>query len=189
MQTLLLSHPHLNWRQRIAVTAQFRAWLNFSLIPAAVLLSVFVIPNGAEGWLAELAALSLLVNLFDTAKRLAVRGVKDGHPVAAMLGALATRIALAPASARATIEACLPIDLLFVVTRKSVTHAMPRPPFPRDHVILFLRAVLAAPTAAQSGLLVQLGWLGLALPLPAAVLTEAELTRHRECCSRLAVRT
>lgn len=169
----------LVWRQRRAMVAQLTAWQNFSLIPVAVLLSCLIwAPQGAQG-LARLAAMSILLTLLDILLRLGARSAHDGRSLRAVLGGFAARIALSPASARATLDALLPTRLQFKVTAKDSRSASHEIAVPTDHLILFLLASLAVPGVAEAGWLVQLGWLSLLLPLPAALLTDMELAQYR----------
>ena len=69
--------------------------------------------------------------------------------------------------------------LQFNVTAKDSRSASHEIAVPTDHLIQFLLAALAVPGVAEAGWLVQLGWLSLLLPLPAALLTDMELAQYR----------
>lgn len=169
----------LRWRQTAAIVTQLSAWLNLSLIPAAAFLSALIFPAFDSPALRGIAAMSILICLCDILIRLAARGLSDGHRLNVMASTCATRIALAPAAARATVDACLPIRLRFAVTGKDATATAQRRALPNDLMVLMGLVLLAAPAALQSGPVVAAAWIALALPLPAALLTELQLARYR----------
>ena len=151
------------------------------MIPAAGPLA------GLEGnapSLMTLGAVSVLLITGDVVARLIRRGVADGQDARTILRAVAARLALAPAAARATLDACLPATLSFTVTRKSL--AAPGPGIiPRDHLVLFALAAAALPFALDDAGLGLVGLCALMLPLPAAVFTARDLARYRAALTAL----
>ena len=65
------------------------------------------------------AALSILLGLGDIINRLMARSFKESENFALGVSSITSRVALAPAAARATVDACFPGKQKFIVTRKS----------------------------------------------------------------------
>ena len=125
LRTLVLYMPNLLWhsgalrsRQVVAIIAQLGAWLNFGLIPAAALLATALF-NPAPKGLMTVAALFILLGLGDIISRLMARSIKESENFALGVSSITSRVALAPAAARATVDACFPGKQKFIVTRKS----------------------------------------------------------------------
>lgn len=184
LRTLLLHRSHLlldegtlRGRQVLAITAQLCAWLNFGLIPAACLLSIAIMQQGAPTLLG-VASVSLLFGLLETFVRLFSRNCSSGYGTGTVLSAIASRLALAPVSARATVTACIPGVQDFVVTRKTTTGGDPVD-LPIDNLALFCMAAVAIWSLTDAPLLYRLGAGVLLLPLPAGVWVSSELKRYR----------
>ena len=160
-----------------AVVAQLGAWLNFSLLPTGCLLAALTLGE-AGSMVAAVAGASILLALADIVARLAGRGWHDRLPPLAVARAVASRIALAPAAAIATVEAMLPGRQIFVVTGKDPAMRLSTPLALVPHALLFVLAVAAIRTPS-AGWSADLALLGLMLPLPAAMLTSGELARYR----------
>ncbi len=168
----------LRRRQVLAIVAQLCAWLNFGLIPAACLLAA-AITNETTPTLANITSLSLLFGLGETLTRLFLRLYPDGYSFKAVLSAAASRLALAPVSARATVSACIPGPQSFVVTRKNAARGEPVD-LPVDQLMLFCMALVAIWALVDAPLLHRFGAAVLLLPLPASVWVSIELSRYRK---------
>ena len=116
--------------------------------------------------------------------RLIRRGGADGQDARTILRAVAARLPLAPAAARATVDACLPATLSFTVTRKSLAAQGPGT-VPRDHPVLFALAVTTLPFTPDDAMLGLAGLCALMLPLPAAVFTARDLAHYRAVLTAL----
>lgn len=175
----LLSHRGaLRSRQVIAITAQLGAWLNFSLIPAACLLSVSLFGIGSAV-LMTLASLSILLALGDIVARFLARNFTDSPKRDLRFSAIASRLALAPAAARATVDACFPGAQGFTVTRKSTAPSIGPSDISLDHILLFAMAVPAVWALREASLLHLFAGGVLTLPLPAGLWVASELSRYR----------
>ena len=163
-------------RKAGAVAAQLGAWLNFCLVPAACLVAARV-GQGSHA-LATVASLSVVLGFADIVARLAERGLRDGLGARAVASAIASRVALAPAAAMATVDAMLPGRQAFVVTAKAATPHLRAPVAILPHAVLFALALHAA-RQPSLGVLPDLALLLLMVPLPAALLTGIELARYR----------
>lgn len=175
----LLTHKGtLRSGQVIAIIAQLAAWLNFSLIPAACLLSASLFSLGNRT-LITVASLSILIALGDVVSRFLSRSLNERPIHGLALSAVASRMALAPAAARATVDACLPGDQRFTVTRKSARARVGFADIPFDHFVLFALALTAIWWLRNPSLLPHLALSVLTLPLPAGLWVAAELSRYR----------
>ncbi len=183
----LLAHDRaLRDRQVIAIIAQLGAWLNFSLVPAACLLSVslFETENPA---LIGVASLSLLLGLGDILMRFMVRSLAEVPKRGLAVSAIASRLALAPAAARATVDAFFPGAQRFAVTRKSMPSRMRPSDVPLDHIILFGLAITALCWPRDHAAFHDVALVALMLPLPAALWVASELSRYRSSIDGQAV--
>lgn len=184
----LLSHKGaLRKGQVIALIAQLGAWLNFSLIPAACLLSVSLF-NVENTTLMTLASLTILLGFGDIVARFLSRSLNDRLNRGVTLSAIASRLALAPAAARATVDACFSGVQRFTVTRKSAPLRTRSSDIPVDHILLFTLAIPALWALRDSSLPHQLAVGVLALPLPAALWVATELSRYRKSLQEPALR-
>lgn len=175
---LLQGNEALRGRQVLAITAQLCAWLNFTLIPTACLLSTALTQKGTSAVL-NIAALSLLLSLSETLTRFFSRQHRESYGARVALSAVASRLALAPVSARATVAACLPGAQGFTVTRKGVVVRREPADLPHDHLVIFVLALLSLWTLAEGPLVPSLGTAVLLLPLPAGLWLSSELSRYR----------
>lgn len=176
---ILLGRDDMGWRRRGAILSQLSAWLNFALIPAAILL-LSVVWGGQETLLLHLAAASVVLAFADIAGRLLWRGLHDRTPFAVIAAAVTHRIALAPTSGLATIEVLVGKTMTFVVTDK---FGMARGQFnnwPIAATILFIVAAISVFPAREFGALPVAAILILMLPLPAGLLTTRTLDRYRQ---------
>lgn len=177
----VLARPagRLSLRQVRAVVAQLGAWLNFSLVPVAALSGALILTRNPDSMLLRIAALCVLLSLTEIALRLLRRGLHDRRPFGVVVQAFAARLALAPVAARATVDACLPMELRFTVTAKRPETAITLRDVPLDRLILLTLVILAAPAAAAAEPLVWLAWGAMALPVPAALMIQKQLLRYR----------
>ncbi len=180
---LLSSKGRLSKGQAIAIIAQLGAWLNFCLVPAACLLSASLLGRGNAD-LMTVASLSIVLAFGDIVARLLSRGFTDGRVRGHAISAIATRLALAPAAARATVDACFDRKALFVVTRKSATSTALPADIPLDHLFLFALALMAVFAVSDPALVHSLALTILALPLPAGLWAATELLRYRRSFRR-----
>lgn len=185
LRTLVLYLPNLLWhsgalrtRQVVAIIAQLGAWLNFGLVPAAALLATALF-NPAFTVLMTVAAVSILLALGDIISRLMTRSIKETESLALGVAAITSRLALAPAAARATADACFSSTQKFIVTRKFASSHNCHSHVPLDHMVLFALALSALWNVRELSLTIQLGVGALTLPLPAAWWVTEQLTRYR----------
>ncbi len=176
LPAVLRSGGDLGPRKVAALAAQLGAWLNLCLVPVAFLLAATV-GQGSAG-LATIAGAVVILTLVDIVVRLVRRGVHDGLALRAVLAAIASRLALAPASAVASLRATLPGRQTFVVTAKDATPAAGPSMAMGPHGLIFVAAG-AALLQPSLGTVPDLALLALLLPLPAAIATSAELGRYR----------
>lgn len=177
LPSLLFRAAPLRASQRAAIIAQLGAWFNFSLIPASCLLSETLLSVDKTN-LTTIASLSILIGLTDIIARLVFRSVNAPPNLVMALSAIASRLALAPAAARATMDACLPGVDRFAVTRKSLPSRVGRSDGSLDHLVLCALAISAFWSAAPFSLS-QFALAALALPFPAGLWVTAELSRYR----------
>lgn len=182
MRSLLVCRGHLRGRQTIAVVAQLGAWLNFSLVPTASLLSA-ALWGEASASLMTVASVSILLSVLDVVSRLMSRNLNEPGALLRTLSAIACRLALAPAAARATVDACLPGDHRFTVTRKAVMTELGLADLPLDHLILFAFAAAAMTLGSAPSVMHQAALMALALPLPGGLWVANELALYRRTLS------
>lgn len=164
----------LNLQKRLVVFSQLTAWFNLTLIPAVILLANLII--GADHPVVTgLAAFVIILSFLDTVVRIAGRGLRGDRGAGVVLRAIAGRIALAPVSARATLDAVLGRELKFVVTDKSGNSAGGASRLPFVHLALFVAAIAALVVGVSEGGLVLTAVFILMLPLPAAIVTDRSL--------------
>ncbi|MCU0912819.1 MAG: glycosyltransferase [Rhodobacteraceae bacterium] len=175
VRTLLLGLSGLGMRQGALVVSQLTAWANLALIFAAVLAGAGLRLAAAPGYgpaqaLAEVAVAGLAVAYAATLGPLAVAALRDRAPAATLVEALATRIALLPTSAIATLDALLGARPGFAVTAKdaSGSSGLPMPVLAWAGVALVLAALATAPS-------VLLGAALMLLPLPAGLWIDRRL--------------
>ncbi|WCR10679.1 glycosyltransferase [Paracoccus stylophorae] len=176
--TILGGARRLGLQKRLAIVSQLTAWFNLTLIPCLLLL-VWLAMGRESTAEVVLAASVIVLSLCDIVLRVVGRGLRDGLGWPVICHALACRIALAPRSAMATFDALCGKRLAFVVTDKWGKVAG------RAHVAHGL--LCAASLAALAALhpvqpLVVVALLTLALPLPAAVITDRSLRSYRASC-------
>ena len=180
---ILLGRDGMGWSRRAAILSQLSAWLNLSLLPAIVLLTM--LSAGRDGAMAtRLAAVAILLSFADMMARLVWRGLCDRTAPAVLAGALCNRIALAPVAALATVEVLIGRPMQFTVTDKS--GAGPKPPraLPLITLALFAAAAMVLPMALASGWLATVAVLILMAPFPAACVTAQTLRRYRAVLSQ-----
>lgn len=194
LRTLTLHLPDLLSRkgalrngQVIAIIAQLGAWFNFSLIPGACLLSASLL-NVENAALISVASLSILLGLGDIVTRFVSRSFAARPNGDLAVCAIASRLALAPAAARATVDACLPGRQIFTVTRKSASSRIGASDLPLDHIVLFVLALTALVGIREHSMLHLLALGVLTLPLPAGLWVAAELSRYRRTVAALSLR-
>lgn len=180
----------LSLYKRLVVISQLTAWLNLTLVPAALLL--FTLLMGRDPSVtAAIAASVIVLTLLDIFSRIVGRCLRDRLGFGMMIHALACRIALAPQSAKATFDAILGQKLSFVVTNKSAHAAPSGVQVPTFHLVLFMIAILALVGTQPSSLLTVAALLVLMLPLPAALLTDNSLHAYRlanrQLCNEVAL--
>src|SRR5690606_15373477 len=93
--------------------------------------------------LMTLASLSILLALGDIVAHFLARSFTDSPKRGLAFSAIASRLALAPAAARATVDACFPGAQGFTVTRKSTAPSIRPSDISLDHILLFAMAVPA----------------------------------------------
>lgn len=175
---ILLGSGQMGWRQRGAILAQLTAWLNLSLVPAALLLTALMVSWGS-GWLAFLAAVCIFLSFADIVTRLVWRGLRDGTRAGTITAAICNRLALVPISALATVEALSGRARPFVVTDKTGMAGSRHVSRSAAALGLFVAAALALPAALEAGALPVFALLVLMLPLPAAFATTRTLNGYR----------
>ncbi len=175
---IILGRGAMGWRRRGAILSQLTAWLNFSLVPALVLLCALLTGRGGQA-APVLAAASVLLSLIDIVGRLIWRGARDGTSPAVLMAAVSHRLALAPVSALATAEVLMGRRLRFVVTDKSGVAPRRFHDLPLAGLALFAGAALALPAAGQESWFVAAAVLVLMAPFPAALATGRSLDRYR----------
>ncbi len=168
----------LGLRKRLAVLAQLTAWLNVSLLPALVLMLALVSQSRART-VVVIAAIAVILGIFDILWRIVHRGLREGHSFGTILRAFACRLALAPVSSQASFDTLVGHNLKFVVTAKRANSVRAVPLLPVKHVVLSAIAVAGLPAAAQYDPVVLLATMLLALLLPAALLTGGSLENYR----------
>ncbi|MGY9047964.1 MAG: glycosyltransferase family 2 protein [Rhodobacterales bacterium] len=191
LQTLLLHLPiilgcksSLPSRKRIALLAQLTAWLNVSLLPALVLL-IGLLTGAANNFVVLLAATTVFLGLGELVWRILDRGLRDRQALGTILGALASRLALAPASASATFDTMAGRRFQFVVTDKCVATDADHGRIPVQHTIMLALALLCLPAAYHAGFVVLAATISLMLTWPAAALTSAQLKSYRKAVTGL----
>lgn len=191
---------------RLAVLSQLTAWVHLGLIPAGLLLSHLALGR-AEAPAVPLAAAVLLLGLADSVARILGRGRQDRPDPATLIGALACRLALAPQSARATLDALSGQRTRFVVTDKSGTRSGPgarggfgwgfgwgfggriggRAAIPWAQLVLFATALPILLLAPPHQPAIRAALMTLMLPLPAALWIRAGLNGYRRTALRPAL--
>ena len=185
LRTLLCHSPiimghasSLNIQQRLVVITQLTAWFNLAMVPAILLLAALLL-NRAPTGLVAFASATIVLSLLDIVLRVAERGINEARSLSTIFGALACRIALAPQSAKATLDGLLGAKLRFVVTNKSGDKASRSRPAPIGHVALFGLSLCALIAVEPNHVLVIAALLTLMLPLPAAIFTASNLRDYR----------
>lgn len=184
-QTLLSHFPiifgrtsALNLHKRLVVISQLTAWFNLALLPAILLLVALLLKQEAPALL-NVAAAVIVLSLVDIVLRITGRGIKEARGLRMIFDAVACRLALAPQSAKATLDALLGEKLQFVVTRKSGAEEPLVGRMPFGHLILFSASLFALIVSHPLDPLVIVALLTLMLPLPAALLTAKSLRSYR----------
>jgi hypothetical protein len=180
LPTLLRAGPALQPQQVMAIVTQLSAWLSFALVPASGFLAGLLTGSPALVWL---GAASIVLTVVDACARLLARGIADRLDAGTVWRAVAARLALAPASARATLDACLPAVLTFTVTDKALRRGRRRD-LPGDHLVLFALALAVLPLALAAGPMAVAAAVCLLLPLPAALVTDHALGSYRDGLAR-----
>ncbi|KAA2313170.1 glycosyltransferase [Pseudooceanicola sediminis] len=168
----------LSLPRRLAVLSQLTAWLNLSLLPAVILILCLLSGLGSLP-IMLLSAATILLSLYDLGWRLIYRGIRDGLSTRHIASALASRLALTPVAALATLATLLGRRTGFAVTDKSPRTARRGHDISAHHVLPMVAALLALPTALHLGPLIGAATLALILPLPAALLTARHLHSYR----------
>ncbi len=168
----------LGLHKRLVIVSQLTAWFNLSLIPTALLCANLLLGR-SDALVTRLAAWIILLSLLDVLIRIIGRALRDGHAPGTLVAALASRLALAPQSARATVDAIVGRKLSFVVTDKMGAAALSGRHLPWPHLVLALLSALLLGTAQPDHPVIVAALAALLLPLPAALLTEASLRRYR----------
>jgi cellulose synthase/poly-beta-1,6-N-acetylglucosamine synthase-like glycosyltransferase len=183
LQTLMLHLPslvcggsRLDLHKRLAILSQLTAWLNFSLLPAAVVLTTLLLDLDT-GIAVSLASATIVIGFFDIFWRLAVTHEHRTANSWSLLSTLASRFALAPISAKATFDILVGAKLPFIVTNKDPWAGAGQ--LPLGNIVLAILSVLALPAAAEAGLLTTIAVLILILPLPSAWITDRALESYR----------
>ncbi len=191
LQTLLLHlsailgpKSGLPARKRIALLAQLTAWLNVSLLPTLVLL-IGLLAGAETRFVVLLAAATVMLGLCDLVWRILHRGVRDRQAPGTVIGALASRLALAPISARATFDTLMGRRFSFTVTDKSANDKPGLGRIPVQQAVLLGAAILCLPAAFDAGSIVLAATLSLMLAWPAAALTSARLQSYRKAVTAL----
>ena len=168
----------LNIQQRLVVVTQLTAWFNLALVPAILLLTVLLSGSATAG-LVAFASATIVLSLLDVVLRVAERGINEARSFSTIFAALACRIALAPQSAKATLDGMLGGKLRFIVTNKSGGAVSRHHPLPIGHAALFILSLCALIAAEPNHVLVIAALITLMLPLPAALLTASNLRSYR----------
>ncbi|TYC52505.1 glycosyltransferase [Rhodobacterales bacterium] len=175
----------LGRRRRLLILSQLTAWLQFTLVSSAALIGALLAfigfgPSLALTVLASVASVSILLAFVAAIARLVAVGGARRVGARAMLSAIAARLALLPASGRATVDAVAGAGT-FHVTAKRPSAVVSLGPAVRDHCALFVSGTVCMAVAIGLQLtLPALAALCLMAPLPAAVITSAELKRYRQ---------
>ncbi|MGR3563894.1 MAG: glycosyltransferase family 2 protein [Heliomarina sp.] len=175
---LCLPGGPLRGHQRIAICSQLTAWVNLSFLPATVLL-IGLLTHSVPQPLLMLSAAVILLSLLEICSRIMRRGAVANRSRQVILSAISCRLALAPVSAVATMDAVLAKRTPFNVTNKSTELLAPLCDEPVAQVVLALAATFVLSTAWSAGPLVFCAVLALILPLPAALLTRRQLRDYR----------
>lgn len=174
----------LSRAKRFAVLSQLTAWLNLSLLPAAIMI-LSLLTGRSNQAVVMLSAGTILLSLYDLSWRLIYRGCLDGLSTRHIASALASRLALAPTAARATVDMLLGLRKGFEVTDKSGASGRK---LARDlslhHVLPACAALVVLPAALHLGPLITAATLALALPLPSAIVTACDLQSYRRTLRR-----
>jgi hypothetical protein len=115
----------------------------------------------------------------DILGRLVWRGLRGGAAVRVVTTFVCHRLALAPVSALATVEALCARKMKFVVTDKSGARHVEQQGPSLTSLFLFVCAVLMVPAACQEEWLVLAALLVLMTPFPTAFATAHSLGRYR----------
>lgn len=175
----------LGGRRRLLVLSQLTAWTQFALVPTAALIAALVRmalagPDAMTSALAMLSSTSILLAVMASIIRIAM--VRRGSTIGlrSTLYAIAARLALAPASARATLDALAGAGGAFEVTPKQVSSAAASS-VPGDHLMLFAAGLAGMICALALQLPVAfLASFCLMALLPMALITTGELERYRQ---------
>ncbi|WP_138935434.1 glycosyltransferase family 2 protein [Roseovarius arcticus] len=172
----------LNIQQRLVVITQLTAWFNLALVPAILLLAALLLDSATAG-LVAFASATIVLCLLDVVLRVAERGINEARSLSTILAALACRIALAPQSAKATLDGVIGGKLQFIVTNKSGDAVSRYRTVPIGHVALFVLSLCALIAAEPHHILVIAALITLMLPLPAALFTARNLRSYRASIS------
>ena len=176
--TLLTPAVGFNLHKRLVIVSQLSAWFNLALIPSFLLMAWLLTGQG-QSTAATLAAGVIVLTLCDITMRVIGRGLRDGLPPSVMLHALACRVALAPQSAKATLDALTGIRLRFVVTDKFSGGAPRAADLPACQTSLGIIAVALLIGIQPEDPLIIAALLTLMLPLPSALVTDRSLRTYR----------
>lgn len=188
-RTILTKQGSMGLHKRLVILSQLTAWLNLALIPTVLLLAALLIDRGPS-FEATLAASVIVLGLIDVVVRVAGRGFRDGLGCSVTINALACRLALAPRSAKATLDAISGEELMFHVTNKVGSNRSWSTRIPLGQLMLFTMSLVVLSSVLPANPLVVAALLALMLPLPAAVLTDRSLNAyHRSIASDYGVTT
>lgn len=189
-QTLLRHFPiifatsgRLSLHKRLVLVSQLTAWCNLSLVPTVLLIAELLLGR-SHSTVSSLCALIIILSFLDVVIRVVRRSLRDRLGLDVTARAVACRIALAPQSAKATIDATFGKKQPFVVTRKSGVLSAKRIPVTQLHLFMIAAVILISIPLASP--LVIAALLLLMLPFPAAIITDKSLSDYRFAVSALA---
>ncbi len=177
--SLVSPGTRLPFSKRLAILSQLTAWLNLAFLPAVLLIATLALQPAAQG-LIEVAGLGVILAFLDIGARILHRAVTDGLSLTITCSALASRIALAPVSAMATIDVIFGRRMPFKVTLKSLDQTSDRCTLPLAQMLLATLGIAILPLALVTGPIASLAALLMVLPFPAAVFTGHTLIAYRK---------
>ncbi|WP_245964166.1 glycosyltransferase family 2 protein [Roseovarius spongiae] len=169
----------LTLARRLVILSQLTAWFNLALAPFT-LLCMWLLTGRGHTFAATLAGFAILLSLCDIVLRVLTRGWRDGLPARIVLHALACRTALAPQSAKATVDALIGSRLTFIVTDKTGDKLRASRDLHHCQLVLFVAATLLLAVSAPASPVILAALAALMLPWPAALLTGRSLRAYRE---------
>ena len=181
-RTIFTQGGSMSLHKRLVIISQLTAWFNLALLPTVVLIAALIFGRG-QSLAAILAASAIILGLVDVVLRISSRGFRDKLGVSVTVHALACRLALAPRSAKATVDAIVGEELTFVVTDKVGSNTFEGTSIPRGQLLLFTLSLAVLLIVSPSNVLIILALLTLMLPLPAALLTDSSLSTYRRSIS------